>query len=183
MNNKRHIDIWINENYKQLEKLAKKYLNSRFGEAISAYYIYLIKKDAIPENPHRHFYYFIQNLLKSRSEINHIPIQLKSNIEIENIEISDSSLEEKRIELIIDLSDDEQIIDFLMNNPNNEKWLKIYEVINTKKLKLDIFEQILFDYVFIKGLSIAKISNITGNTQNYTWRLRKNLIQKIKDEI
>lgn len=70
-----------------------------------------------------------------------------------------------------------------MNNENNERWLKIYELVYRKGLEMNLFERILFQYIFLDGLSIRDIVKITGNSQDYIYKQRKKLIEKIRDKI
>jgi phage antirepressor YoqD-like protein len=119
----------------------------------------------------------MENLSKSSSEINYIPVTLK-NGDLENINIAYDE-ETKRVEMMIDLGD-EKLVDFLLNNTNNIKWIKIWEVMYVNKIEMDMFETILFDYIFNKGYTIRKISAITGNGISYTYELRKKLLDKIR---
>lgn len=173
------VNKWIEENWSLIESIAKRVLKGRFREGISSYYIHLHEKNKIPPNPPVHIYYFMKNLDKGNSEINYIPVTFRGeDAQILNVVVS----EWNKIEMMIDL-DDEMLVDFLHNNTNNEKWIKIYEVMFSNKIELDMFETILFDYIFNKGWSIRKISEVTGNGPSYTYQLRKKLILKIREAI
>jgi hypothetical protein len=177
MNN---IDTWFKENYKSIERVAKDLLGDRFGEGISEYYIYLIDKDVVPTTKY-YTYWFMKTLTKSNSKINYQPVGFRLINNEYVVERSDSD-DIKRSDLKLDLGDD-TLVDFMMNNPNNDKWLRIYELIYSKKIKMDLFEEILFEYVFIDGLSIRKIVKITGNSKTSIYQMRKELIKKIKEKL
>jgi len=171
------VNDYIKDNWNIIETISKKVLKERFREGISAYYIHLHKKNIMPSKPAVHVYYFMKNLQRPNSEINYTPVTLKCSDD--GLEIVDSSNDYKKIEMMIDLND-EALVDFLVNNHNSDKWIKIYEVVYSKKIELDMFENILFDYVLIKGWSIRKISEVTGNGRSYTYQLRKKLLDKLK---
>lgn len=174
------VNQYINDNYELIETIAKRVLKARFREGISSYYLHIYDKNKVPPNPPVHIYYYMKNLEKPNSEINYTPVTFKLGVD----DAPEIAVEEgwKKVEMMIDL-DDEMLVDFLMNNTNNDKWLKIYEVMYSKKVELDMFENILFDYIFVKGWSIRKISAITGNGPSYTYQLRRRLIDKIKTAI
>ena len=174
------INKWINENIKTLESISKRVLFNRWREGLSEYYFYLDRRGDIPKNPERHFYYFMTNLKKGNSAINYTPKTLKGDDL--DYEINDDGYSERKNEMMIDL-DDEVAVDFLLNNENNERWLKIYDLVYRKGLDLDLFEKILFEYIFIDGMSIRDIVKITGNSQDYIYKQRKKLIEKIKNKI
>lgn len=173
------VNEWFTNNYKLIERVAKDILGDRFGEGISEYYIYLVDNDTVPTSKY-YTYWFMKNLKLPNSKINYVPMVLRNAVP-EDFDIPDATNYSK-IDLMIDL-DDEIIVDFLINNYNNEKWLRIYNAIYGRKVQLNLFEEILFEYVFIQGLSIAKIREITGNSQSFIYKMRKELIEKIKKEI
>jgi hypothetical protein len=174
------INKWINENIKTLESISKKVLFDRWREGLSEYYFYLERKGTIPTNPEKHFYYFMTNLKKGNSAINYTPKTLKSNGS--DFDVSDYSHTERKLDMMLDL-DDEVAVDFLLNNENNERWLKIYDLVFRGGLEMDLFERILFQYIFLEGLSIRDIVKITGNSQDYIYKQRRALIEKIKNKI
>jgi hypothetical protein len=174
------INKWINDNWKLLEITSKKVLHNRWREGISEYYLYLIKRGSIPPNPERHFYYFMVNLNKSSSAINYTPKTLKGGDL--DYEFGDDNYSERKGDMMLDL-DDEVAVDFLLNNENNERWLKIYDLVFRGGLEMDLFERILFQYIFLDGLSIRDIVKITGNSQDYIYKQRRALIERIKEKI
>jgi hypothetical protein len=174
------IDKWIKDEWKVLEITGKRVLRERWREGISEYYLYLVKRGDIPSNPHRHFYYFMVNLSKTSSAINYTPKTLKgSDLEWD---LGDGGMSAMKLDMMIDL-EDEVAVDFLMNNDNNERWLKIYDIVFRGGLEMDFFEKILFQYIFLEGMSIRDIVKITGNSQDYIYKQRKSLIKKIKEKI
>ena len=174
------INEWIQKEWKVLEAISKRVLFNRWREGISEYYLYLMNKNFIPANPERHFYYYMTNLSKPNSAINYVPKTLKtSDIEFD---ISDNGKETLKSDMMLDLND-EVAVDFLLNNENNERWLKIYDLVYRRGLKLDLFEKILFQYIFLDGMSIRDIVKITGNSQDYIYKQRRLLIEKIKSKI
>jgi hypothetical protein len=175
------VDEWITYNFETVQVISKKVLGARFGEGISEYYIYLTKRGSVPEYVEKHIYYFMMNLKRSNSAINYKSLTFQNSIP-ENFDVPDSGDELKKWDYLIDLGD-EELVDFLVNNHNNDKWIKIWEVFYRNKVKFNLFEKIMFDYVFIKGFSIRKIQQITGNSQDFVYKMRKSLIQKIKEEI
>lgn len=172
------INTWFDKNYDSIENMAKILLKERFREGISEYYIHLVEKNKVPTSKY-HAYWYMKNLTQKNSKLNYQPIVLRGDLE--GIEIGDSS-EELKNDLRMDLKD-ERLVDFMINNDNNERWMKIYDIIYTKGIKMNLFEEILFEYVFIEGLSIAKIREITGNSQSFIYKMRKELIEKIKKEL
>ena len=174
------VDKWINDNIKKLESISKGVLFDRWREGVSEYYLYLVRRGSIPKNPQKHFYYFMTNLSRGNSSINYTPKTLKgSDLDYD---LGDDGRYESKIDMMIDLND-EVAVDFLLNNENNERWLKIYDLVYRKGLDLDIFEKILFQYIFLDGMSIRDIVKITGNSQDYIYKQRKKLIEKIKNKI
>jgi hypothetical protein len=173
------VNEWFTENWDMIQRVAKDILGDRFREGISEYYITMIEKNKVPQSKF-HTYWFMRNLKLPNSKINYIPSVLKNSAP-DDFDIPDIDIDTK-IDLMIDLND-EIIVDFLINNYNNEKWLKIYNAIYGRKINLDFFEEILFEYVFIDGLSISKIREITGCSQSFIYKMRKELIEKIKKEL
>jgi hypothetical protein len=173
------LNDWFQKNYSIIERTAKDLLYERYGEGVSEYYIHLINKDQIPISRF-HTYWFMKNLKLPNSKINYIPTVLR-NAAPDDFDTPDTT-DYSKIDLMIDLND-EIIVDFLINNYNNERWLKIYNSIYGNKIQLNLFEQILFEYVFINGYSISKIKEITGNSQSFIYKMRKELIEKIKREL
>jgi hypothetical protein len=167
------------KNYNQIEYTAKLILRERWREGISEYYIYIVEGNKTPSRSG--LYYYLININKKRGKLNFVKGQDKTdfNIEVEDLNISYS---DDKTEMMMDLND-ENIVDFLLNNPNNSKWLKIYEIVYEKKIELNLFEGIIFDYIFIDGFSIKEISAITGNSKSWTQQYRKSLIDKIKKAI
>lgn len=88
---------------------------------------------------------------------------------------------EDLLDMNIDLKD-ENIIDFLTNNPNTDSWIKLYKIIYKGEIQFNLFEEIMLDYI-LSGLSIKEISKITGNSISWVYQYRKNLIDKIKERI
>lgn len=173
-----------------MEQMSKRVLKSRWREGISSYYLHLYDKGVLPKNIGTNFYYFLLNLNKPSSQINYTPIVLRNSYDdmisdcglcYKDILPSDDNLEES-LTLKIDLEDD-TLIDFLINNKNNEKWIKIYSIFHQKKIELDLFEEVIFDYVFKQGLSIRKIAELTNNSTQWVYMYRKSLIDKIKKMI
>jgi hypothetical protein len=180
------LDNFIEENYNSMEQISKRVLKSRWREGISSYYIYLYDKMKIPTNFHTNFYYFMINLSKPQSEINYVPVVLRSscdddkdNTSIIKENIADSVDLEATLMMQMDL-EDEILIDFITNNHNNQKWIKIYEIFYEKKIELDLFEEVIFDYIFKQGLSIREIAKLTNNSPSWIYRYRKSLLDKIK---
>lgn len=174
--------------YDKMREISKRVLKERWREGISSYYLYLYEKGEMPSNLYSHFYYFVVNLAKPSSEINYIPKVLRKNTEDEEFYektmatiVDQDNLEEQLI-LKIDLND-AVLEDFLVNNHNNQKWIRLYEIFYQKKLKLDLFEEVIFDYIFIQGLSIRQIAKLTNNSPSWIYRYRKSLIDKIKIEL
>lgn len=166
-----------------IERTAKIVLKERFREGISNYYLHLIEKQNIPENPKSHCYYYMVNINKPSGELNYQSIK---GLEFGSMDIEEAinigSDDSVKIDMMIDLGD-EQMVDFLINNDDSRKWIEIYGVMYGGTVKMDIFERILFDYIFNKGLSISKISQKTGNGKSYTYQLRKKLLEKLKASI
>lgn len=170
-----NLSKWIKENWIMLERVSKLVLGERWREGVSEFYIYLEKTNKKPGE--RFTYYFMMNLRRRNSAINYKPITFGEG-EMPDIHVSP----ENAIDLMIDL-DDEVAVDFLLNNENNERWLKIYNIVYRGGIELDLFEKILFEYIFLKGMSIRDIVKITGNSQDYIYKQRRKLIEKIKMEI
>lgn len=173
---KQDINDYFNQNYKLIENISKRVLKDRFREGMSSYYIYLYDKGEVPSNIATNAWYFMSNLSKPQSEINYVPVTLKGTLE-EHHEQKWDQIE--AIDLKIDLEDD-RLIDFLINNEQNDLWISIYEVFFEKRLQFDIFEEVIFDYVFNQGLSIREISKLTNNSPSWIYRQRKSVIDKIK---
>lgn len=173
------VNKYIESNWGLIESIAKRVLKGRFREGISSYYMHMVKKNKLPKNAATHIYYYMLNLDKSRSDINYIPVMFRGG-DIDNVKIGYD--EWVKVDMMMDLND-AKLVDFLINNANNEKWIKIYEVLFSEKIKLNMFENILFDYIFNKGLSIRKIAKLTGNGDSYTYDLRKKLINKIREAL
>lgn len=187
-------------NFYQIEKICKKSLKSRYGEGISLYYDHLLKKGVPKKKLEESLYPFLTMIKKPNGSLNYRPKKIlgysiddyieedhiHNNFDLNRVQYNIDKLDveyvDERIELMIDLKD-EVLSDFLLNNPNNDKWIKIYRVIYDKKIKLDLFEEIVFDYMFNKGLTIKKISEITGNSRSWVQLYRKSLIEKIKKEL
>lgn len=169
------INKWIEINWKDIERISRRILMSRWREGISEYYTNMERSGKEPTL--KHFYYFIKNLEKPNSAINYTPVGFRSG-KIPVVSVDDWKATDMRIDL-----GNEEAVDFLTNNSQNEKWLKIYNLIYRGGLKLNLFEKILFDYVFIQALSIREIVKITGNSQDYIYKQRRALIEKIKNEI
>lgn len=174
-----------------MEQMAKRVLKTRWREGVSAYYIYLYDRQMVPANFHTNYYYFLVNLSKPQSEINYTPVVLRTSYDAEtegpNLReynsykehIADPDNLEAKLVLAIDL-DDEVLIDFLLNNQNNERWIKLYQIFYEKKIELDLFEEIIFDYIFKQGLSIRQIAKLTNNSASWIYRYRKSLLDKIR---
>lgn len=173
------INDYFDKNYKLIESISKRVLKGRFREGISAYYMYLYDRDTLPTNIATNVYYYMVNMSKPNSEINYSPVTLKGSIN-EDCHIT-TNIEDK-IDLQIDL-EDERLVDFLLNNEQTDKWIKIYEVIYLKKIELDLYESIIFDYVFSQGLSIRQIAALTNNSPSWIYKQRKAVIDKIKKAI
>jgi hypothetical protein len=172
------VNDFIIKNQSLIESISKKVLKDRWREGVSAYFIHLYDKNKVPTNIATNTWYFMVNLSKPNSEINYVPVTLKGSIDSEdNQNISYTSIEE--IEIRIDLVD-ERLVDFLLNNEQTDLWINIYDVFYKKKIKLDIFEEVIFDYVFNQGLTIREISKLTNNSPSWIYRQRKSLIEKIK---
>jgi hypothetical protein len=180
------LNNYFDLHYHKIEEIAKKVLKSRFREGISSYFIYLHNQDKLPARPYPHVYYFMCNLSKPNSEINYIPVTFKTfdSEEAEEMMKNLPQNEDLEVELMmrIDL-DDERLIDFLLHNDQNDKWIQIYKIMNEKRVELDLFEEIVFDYVFVQGLSIRDIAKITGNSASWCYRYRKSVIQKLRAAI
>ncbi len=157
-------------------EISKRVLKDKWGEGISEYYLILRKSKQLPLYPLPHFYSTMKVLSNSTSPINYKPVTIRH--ELQPNEPYYSPMDET--ELLIDLGD-EAIVDFFLNNPYNDKWVRIWSAI--RHLKLNIFEEVIYDYVFIKGYSIDKISKITDIPKSSVYRFRTQLIQKIKDKI
>lgn len=174
------VEQWIKKEWKVLESISKKILHDRWREGISEYYIFLQKKNIIPPSE-KFTYYYMMNLRKSNSAINYIPKAL-NGVDLDYFELSDEGRTELKVHMMMDLND-EVAVDFLMNNENNERWLKIYNIVYRGGMELDLFEKIIFEYVFLKGMSIREIVSITGNSQDYIYKTRRALIDRIKEEL
>jgi len=171
---------WIEENYKMIETIAKRVLSDRYGEGISAYYLHLINKDKIPANPPVTTYYFMVNLKKPKSSINYQKFQhkIQTFTGYEVIEHNEEKLNDMKMDL-----QDPTMIDFLHNNDNNEKWVQIYEILYSKKINLDLFEQRLFDLIFYENLSIRSIAKLTQSSPSWVYQKRKSLLEKIREAL
>ena len=167
-------DYFTKHNSKFVE-IAKRGLGDRYGEALSSYYMDLYK-NGLPKykNGFAHFYFFITNLRKPMSEINYIPKPLLNDLT--GVDVSYDPM--VKVELEIDLQDD-KLVDFFMNNPYNDKWMCLYKT--KENLSLDIFEDIIYEMVFIDGLSVREIAKLTNNSPSWVYQYRKRVIQKIKD--
>jgi len=170
------LNEWFTQNYKLIEAQARQVLRDRYAEGISLYYEYLYTTNKIPEDLKKNCYNHFKNYAKPNSPLNYIPVTLKGNLDDLESPVESPELE---WDLQLDLKN-EEAIDFLLNNKNNEKWMKIYETVYRKHIDLNLFENILFDYVFIQGLSIREISVITGSSTSFIYKIRKELINKIK---
>jgi hypothetical protein len=169
---------WIKKNFNILKRISKNILKERWMEGISEYYIWSIENDGVLNE--RHFYYFMWNLKRGNSKINYIPSGFKGHDG--DIEDFGDRRDLDKVDLMMDLGD-EVAVDFLLNNENNERWLKIYEVVYKGGLDMNFFEKILFEYIFLEGLSIRDIVKITGNSQDYIYKQRKRLIERIKSKL
>lgn len=178
---KQDINDYFDKNYKLIENISKRVLKDRFREGISSYYIYLYDKGEVPSNIATNAWYFMSNLSKPQSEINYVPVTLRDTLD-DNHEKGQSWNQLELIDLKIDL-EDERLIDFLINNEQTDLWISIYEVFYKKQIDLDIFESIIFDYVFNQGLSIRDIAKLTNNSPSWIYRQRKSVIDKIKKVI
>lgn len=172
---KQDINDYFDKNYKLIENISKRVLKDRFREGISSYYIYLHDKGEVPSNIATNAWYFMSNLSKPNSEINYMPVTLKNTLEEDQAYYSQID----RIDLEIDLQD-EKLVDFLLNTEQNDLWIRIYQVFFEKRINFDIFEEVIFDYVFNQGLSIRDISKLTNNSPSWIYRQRKSVIDKIK---
>jgi hypothetical protein len=170
---------YIINNYTKIEEISKRVLKGRWREGVSSYYLYMIEKTIEPKNINTNCYYYMVNLDKPNGELNYLPIALRDS-ESEDCEYGEDI--ETKLDMMIDL-DNEELVDFLINNDQSDNILKIYKILYEKKLELNLFEQVVFDYVFKDGLSIQKIANITGNSKSWIYRFRKDLITKIKENI
>ena len=168
-------------NFYQIEKICKKSLKSRYGEGISLYYDHLLKKGVPKKKLEESLYPFLTMINKPNGKLHYHPKKILGT-KVEDFDNIDVEYLDERIELMIDLKD-ERLVDFLLNNPNNDKWTKIYRIVYDKKIKLDLFEEIVFDYMFNKGLTIKKISEITGNSRSWVQMFRTSLIKKIKEAL
>jgi hypothetical protein len=170
-------------NWSKMEEMSKRILKDRWREGISSYYIHLSDRNKIPQNIFVNFYYFLVNLSKPQSEINYTPVTLRKSIYDDGIvsELYGSIKVDVETEMMlkIDLGDD-TLIDFLLNNHNNDKWIKLYKIFYEKKIELDLFEEVVFDYIFKQGLSIRQIAKMTDNHPSWIYRYRKSLLDKIK---
>jgi hypothetical protein len=173
------INQYIQTNWELFTQISKKVLQSRWREGISEYYIHLIDKNKIPTNPPVHCYYFMQNINKPNGPLNYKPVTLKTSIN--DIEVADH-FNEDELDINIDFVD-EELKDFLLHNTNSEKWIKIFKVVHRREVDLDLFETILFEYIFLNGYSAKHISEITGNSISWVFGKRKKLINKIKEKI
>lgn len=179
---KEDINDYFNKNYKLIENISKRVLKDRFREGISSYYIHLYEKNGVPLNIATNAWYFMTNLSKPQSEINYVPVTLKGTIHSKKVFEEQHHQKWNQIDIIdlkIDL-EDERLIDFLLNNEQNQLWISIYEVFFEKRLQFDIFEEVIFDYVFNQGLSIRDISRLTNNSPSWIYKQRKSVIDKIK---
>jgi len=165
-------------NYNIMETISKKLLKSRFREGLSLYYIHLHKKKETPVYLEGSITQFIKNINKPNGDLHRSPV----NLSYIDYDLGQSEDPTEKMDMMLDIKD-EMIIDFLLNGKNNDKWIKIYDVIYNKKLELNMFESIVYDYVFIKHMSISQISAITGNSRTWVQTYRKQVIQKIKDKL
>jgi hypothetical protein len=177
----REINDWITYNYQLILQISKKILRDRYCEGISSYYLHLYKKKEIPKNAGSHIYYYMNYLLKPKSDINYSSNMFK-NQQLVGDEVYDDMMDAK-IDLNIDFDDNDELIDFLLNNDNSKKWIKIYEILYTNKVELDIFEKSLFDYIFQDGLSVRQVATLTNSSVSWIYQKRVELIKKIKDAI
>lgn len=173
-------------NLPKIEEIAKRVLIERWREGVNSYFFYLHNKAEVPTNWNTNCYYFMCNLKKPNSEINYIPVGFRSTTdeEQENLILTYRTEDDLENELMLRIDlEDERLVDFLLNNEQNDKWIMIYEILHQKKVKLDLFEEIIFDYVFNQGFSIRHIAKITGNSMSWCYRYRKSVIEKIKRAI
>lgn len=168
----------IVSDYREIEAMAKRLAVGQWREAISELYITIHKKGIKPDK--KWIYWFFKNITKVNSPLNYKPIAFRGD-EI-NEDLGGTWEQFNEVDIEIDTGSKE-IVDFLINHENKDKWIKIWNIVYKKDIKLDLFEKILFEYIFIQGLSIRDIVKITGNSQNYIYEQRRALISKIKKEI
>ena len=162
-----------------IESISKMVLGDRFREGISSYYIHLHKKKLIPDDVNSHVYWFMYNLRKPQSELNYTPIVMRGDF-IDDHYFGHNP--EKELIMNIDIKDP-ILIDFLLNNKNTDLWIRIYDVVYNKKIDLNMFENIIFDYTFNKGMSVKDIAKITGNSYSWVYSFRRDVIKKIKNAV
>jgi hypothetical protein len=169
---------YIENNWQLFTEISKRVLNGRWGEGLSEYSLYLLESNKVPPNPPVHCYYYMKNLSKSNSKINYKPLTFQNKLDFDIV----GEDPEDEINMRIDFNDPE-LVDFLLHNELSDKWIKIFKVVHRGEVHLDLFEQILFEYIFLKGYSAKKISEITGNSVSWVFGKRKKLILKIKEKI
>ncbi len=162
--------------------IAKRVLQERYAEGISELYLHLQEKGILPPKPYSYVYWFFVNLNKRRGKLN-FDSDFLLNYQVDVDGSSPPSYDPgMEWDLALDLKDP-VLIDFLLNNHNNQKWTQIYRIIYDKQIELNLFESIMFEYVFLQGLSIREIQKITGNSFSWVYQYRKSLIEKIKKSL
>ena len=163
---------------KVIESIAKKAIGNRWREGVSLYYLHLYEKNYIPKNVEVYTWFFMKNINKPSGKLNYKKkLEKTYDYEIPEVHVDIEDL----LDMNIDLKD-ENIIDFLTNNPNTDSWIKLYKIIYKGEIQFNLFEEIMLDYI-LSGLSIKEISKITGNSISWVYQYRKNLIDKIKERI
>lgn len=168
---------FITKNYPKIVEIAKRVLKDKWRDGISSYYMHIQKK-GIGKNPIPYCYWYFNNLNRPYSELNYVPVTVRNDYDDINMNKYTYNPEDEW-NMNIDL-DNDILVDFLNNNKNNGKWIKIWKVIYDKKIEMDLFEEVIFDYIFKQGLSISEIAKITNNNKSWIYTYRKSLINKIK---